>query len=100
LAHAYVERVILEQFVHGIGQVDDPAIAAVLKKLCDLYALWHLEQHKGWYLETGYFEGAKTKAIRRQIDKLAYAVSRDALALVDAFAIPDQCLAAPIAVKM
>ena len=38
-------------------------------------------------------------AIRRQIDKLAYEVSRDALALVDAFAIPDQCLAAPIGMK-
>jgi acyl-CoA oxidase len=97
LAHAYVERVILEQFVQGISQVDDPALVVVLKKLCDLFALWHLEQHKGWYLEAGYFEGTKTKAIRRQIDKLAYNLSRDALALVDAFAIPDPCLAAPIA---
>jgi len=99
LAQAYVERVILERFVHGITQVDDPALAAVLKKLCDLFALYHLEQHKGWYLEAGYFDGNKTKAIRRQVDKLCYVISRDAVALVDAFAIPAQCLAAPIAMQ-
>jgi len=99
LAQAYVERVILEQFVHGIAGVDDPALRAVLKHLCDLYALYHLEQHKGWYLEAGYFDGNKTKAIRRQVDKLCYVISRDAVALVDAFAIPAQCLAAPIAMQ-
>lgn len=99
LAQAYVERVILEQFVAGIARIEDPAPAAVLKQLCDLYALWQLEQHKGWYLETGYFEGAKTKAIRRQIDKLCYEISREAVPLVDAFAIPEQCLAAPIVVR-
>lgn len=97
LAQAYIERVILEQFVAGVDQVDDPALAAVLKPICDLFALSHLEQHKGWYLETGYFEGNKTKAIRRQVDALCYEVSRMAVPLVDAFAIPDPCLAAPIA---
>jgi acyl-CoA oxidase len=97
LAQAYIERVILEQFVAGIAQVDDPTLVAVLKPLCDLFALWHLEEHKGWYLETGYFEGNKTKAIRRQVDALCYEVSRLAVPLVDAFAIPNQCLAAPIA---
>ncbi len=99
LAQAYVERVILEQFIQGVAEVDEPALAAVLKKLCDLYALYQMEQHKGWYLEAGYFEGSKTKAIRRQVDKLCYAVSRDAVGLVDAFAIPEQSLSAPIAVK-
>ncbi|MBX3010795.1 MAG: acyl-CoA dehydrogenase family protein [Caldilineaceae bacterium] len=97
LAQAYVERVILEQFVCGVTQVDEPALHKVLKQLCDLYALWQLEQHKGWYLETGYFEGNKTRAIRRQIDNLCGEISQAAVALVDAFAIPDPCLAAPIA---
>lgn len=99
LAQAYIERVILAQFVAGIAQVDDPTLVAVLKLLCDLFALWHLEQHRGWYLEAGYFEGNKTKAIRRQVDILCYEVSRMAVPLVDAFAIPDPCLAAPIALK-
>lgn len=97
LGQAYVERVILEQFVAGMARVEDPALHPVLKKLCDLYALWQIDQHKGWYLESGYFEGAKTKAIRRQIDTLCAELSHEAVALVDAFAIPEQCLAAPIA---
>lgn len=99
LAQAYVERVILEQFVAGVASVAEPTLAAVLKKLCDLYALWHLEQHKGWYLEAGYFDGTKTKAVRRQIDALCADLRPEAVALVDAFAIPDQCLAAPIALQ-
>ena len=97
LAQAYVERVILEQFVAGVARVEDPALTTVLKKLCDLYALWQLDQHKGWYLESGYFEGNKTKAIRRQIDTLCAELRHEAVALVNAFAIPEQCLAAPIA---
>lgn len=96
LAQAYVERVILEQFVAGVAEIADPALTTVLKKLCDLYALWQLDQHKGWYLESGYFESAKTKAIRRQIDALCVELRCEAVALVEAFAIPEQCLAAPI----
>ena len=99
VAQAYVERVILEQFVAGVALVEDPTLQPVLTDLCALFALSHLEQHKGWYLEAGYFEGVKTKAIRRQIDELCYAVSRIAVKLVNAFAIPEQCLAAPIAVE-
>ncbi|MEZ4862555.1 MAG: acyl-CoA dehydrogenase [Caldilineaceae bacterium] len=97
VAHAFVERVILEQFVAAIAMVEDPALAQVLKQLCDLFALAQIEQHKGWYLEAGYMEGGKTKAIRRQVDQLCLALSHEAVGLVAAFAIPDQCLAAPIA---
>jgi len=80
-----------------VARVEEPALSAVLKKLCDLYALWQIDQHKDWYLESGYFEGNKTKAIRRQIDSLCADLRYEAVALVDAFAIPDACLAAPIA---
>ncbi len=97
LAQAHIERVILEQFVAGVERCGEPLLAAVLKKLCDLFALWHIEKHKGWYLEHGYLEGVKTKAIRRQVNQLCYEISREAVALVNAFGIPDQCLAAPIA---
>ena len=99
LAQAYVERVILEQFIDGVAQVEDEALASVLGKLCNLYALSRIEVHKGWFLEHGYLEGNKTKAIRRQIDQLHRELAPDAVVLVDAFGIPDQLLAAPIAVS-
>jgi len=97
LANAYVERLVLEQFVAGVERCEDPSLRAMLKKLCDLYALWAIEQDKGWFLESGYIEPIKSKAIRKQVDQLCYEVSRNAVDLVGAFGIPDSVLAAPIA---
>jgi acyl-CoA oxidase len=68
-----------------------------LKGLCDLFALEHLEQAKGWYLENGLMSGTESKAITRLVNRLCAQVRRDAIASVDAFGIPDACLAAPIA---
>lgn len=99
LGHAYVERVLLEQFVAKVDSVTDETLVLVLTRLKDLYALSLLEEHKGWYLENGYVEGTKTKAIRRQVEKLCLELRPDAVGLVDAFGIPDALLAAPIAVK-
>ncbi len=97
VAQAYVERVILEQFLAGIAAVEDADLGAILTKLAQLFALSLIEQHKGWYLEHGFLSGEKSKAIRRQVDQLAYEVSREAVPLVDAFGIPNQVLKAPIA---
>ena len=42
-------------------------------------------------------KGNKTKAIRKMIDEVCLTVREDTLDLVNAFQIPDVCLAAPIA---
>jgi len=98
LAEAYVERQVLEQFIAKIDSAEDPATKAALNKLCQLYALHTIEQHKGWYLEDEYMNGAKTKAIRRVVDELCEEVRAEALGYVEAFDIPDYLLAAQIAV--
>ena len=98
LAEAYVERQVLEQFMAKIDSVEDPATKEALNKLCQLYALHTIEQHKGWYLEDEYMSGAKTKAIRRVVDELCADVREEALGYVAAFDIPDYLLAAKIAV--
>jgi acyl-CoA oxidase len=90
---AFVEFVILEQFVKQIENTKDAGCKAVLKKLCDLFALSQIEKNKGWYLENGYMEGVKTKAIRKLVDKLCSEVRQEAVPLVDAFSIPESCLA-------
>jgi len=97
LAQAFIERVTLERFAITADAVDTAPLRTLLGQLRSLYALATIEEHKGWYLEHGYFDGVKTKAIRRQVDALCAAVRADAAALVDAFAIPDEVLAAPIA---
>lgn len=96
LAQAYIERVTLERFILVVEAVETQRVRGVLDRLRSLYALATLEEHKGWYLEHGYFDGVKTKAIRRQVDALCAEARDDAGVLVDAFAIPDEVLAAPI----
>ena len=97
LALAYVERVILERFQATLGELDDESLRPVLGRLYDLWALWRIEQDRGWFLENGYLEGNKAKAIRALVNSLLAEVRPDALGLVAAFGIPDNCLAAPIA---
>ncbi|QSQ22987.1 acyl-CoA dehydrogenase family protein [Pyxidicoccus parkwayensis] len=96
LAHAHVERLVLEQFLKGVEAVREPGLKTVLGRLCDLYGLSCLESASGWFLEHGLLEGSKARAIRKEVERLCAEVRPDAVALVDAFGIPDTCLAAPI----
>jgi len=97
LAEAFAERIVLEKFAEGVEACEDLNLKTVLKKMCDLYALHTIEKHKGWFLESGYLEGNKTKAIRRLVDELCAVLREEAGGLVEAFAIPDKLLGAPIA---
>ena len=99
VAQAYLERVVLEQFQLAIKAVEDEKSRQILKKLNQLYALSQIEKNKAWYLEDGYMEAVKTKAIRKMVNQLCWDIRPDAVSLVNAFDIPESCLAAPIAVK-
>lgn len=91
-ALAYVERVVLEQFRKQVEHVPDEHCRRSLDKLVCLFALSQIEKNKGWYLENGYLEGVKTKAIRKLVDRLCSEVREEAVPLVDAFRIPGNCL--------
>jgi acyl-CoA oxidase len=97
LAEAYAERQVLESFLQGIAAISDQTLQRALRKLGDLFALYHLEKHKGWFLENGFMSGKKSKAITKHVTRLCAEMRPDAVGLVDAFGIPDQCLSAPIA---
>ena len=99
VAQAYLERVVLEQFQESIKTVEDEKSKEILTKLNQLYALSQIEKNKGWYLEDGYMEAVKTKAIRKMVNQLCWDIRPDAVSLVNAFDIPESCLAAPIAVN-
>jgi len=65
--------------------------------LLALRALARLEADAGWLLEHGVLEAGKARAIRKQVDALCRELRPAALGLMEAFAIPDEVLAAPIA---
>ncbi|PEN14110.1 acyl-CoA oxidase [Longibacter salinarum] len=96
LAEAHAERVTLEAFIQENDTVEDESVRAVLDRLRSLFALHAIETDRGWFLEAGVLGSAKSKAIRTEVNRLCEEVRPDAEALVDAFAIPDASLAAPI----
>jgi acyl-CoA oxidase len=97
LGVAHAKRITLDRFVDAIERVDDAQLSERLDAVRMLFALAQLEQDRGWFLEEGYFEGRKAKAIRGEVNALCGEIRPWAHDLVDAFAIPDACLAAPIA---
>jgi acyl-CoA oxidase len=96
LAEAYSERQVLESFLEAVARAPEQTLQPPLRKLADLFALYHLERQKGWFLENGFMPGNRAKAITSHVTRLCQEVRQDAVALVDAFGIPDQCLGAPI----
>ena len=99
VGQAYIERVVLEQFQTQVLDTSDVNCKSVLAQLCQLYALHTIETHSAWYLEQGYMEAVKSKAVRREVNQLCWEVRKNALALTDAFGIPESCIGAPIAAR-
>jgi len=95
-ARAHLDTVVLEAFAAALEASEDP-LREPLSLLCDLYALTSLEQAKGFYLEHGRLAPPRCKAITREVNRLCNEVRQLCGQFVDAFGIPDQILAAPIA---
>ncbi len=95
LGEAYTEALVMKTFYQAIESADED-LQPILKDLAALYALHTLESRKGWFLEEEYFAPTKTKHISRMVQNLCLKLRKDAHGLVDAFAIPDELLAADI----
>lgn len=92
VAAAHIDRVTLEAFVAGIDAATDPAVRALLSRVCDLYALSVVEADKGWLLEHGRLTPARAKAITAVVNGLLKELRPHMRTLVDGFAIPDAWL--------
>lgn len=99
LAEAFVERVTLEATATAVKAAEGSSSYNILRKLRSLYALHTIEKHAAWYLEQDYLAATKSKAIRRQVDHLCSELRPEAIALVEAFGIPESLIAAPIALE-
>ena len=87
LSNAHIERVVLEQFIERNKDADNSGLEPWLEKLRSLFALSRLYDDAHWFLESSYLE----------INILCDELRPQAVHLVDAFGIPDNCLSAPIA---
>jgi acyl-CoA oxidase len=98
-ARAHVERVIAEAFAAAIAGCDDPALRAVLDRVCDLHVMATVEADRGWFQEHGRISSTRAKAVTRAVNRLCAELRGHAGALVDGFGIPDEVLGAPIGVR-
>ena len=99
LANAHVERIIIECFRHAVMRAPTPGLSETIDGLATLFALATIEANGAWYLESGYMEPAKTRAIRWLVNELCSEVRKQAVLLVDGFGIPDGVLRAPIGLE-
>jgi acyl-CoA oxidase len=96
-ARAHVDARILEAFTNAVDNVTDPAVKSVLSCLCDLYALATIERERAWFLEHNRLTPTRSKAVTAAVNELCMRLRPYAGLLVDAFAIPEELIVAPIA---
>jgi len=92
LARAYVERSLTQHLDEAVVRAPTPGISEALRSLAALYALSRIEADRGWFLESGYMEAAKARAIRTQVGSLCREVRDHVEILVDGLGVPDVVL--------
>ncbi len=96
LARAHTEQQVLESFTAACARASDPDVAAALESLRALWGVWRLREDVGWFLENDYVSPKKARAIRKTFGDQCAAVRKHAVALVNAFGVPNEALG-PIA---
>ncbi|WP_411118721.1 acyl-CoA dehydrogenase family protein [Streptomyces sp. 058-1L] len=95
VAHAHVERLVLEAFVEKTRTLPEGGNKVALGLLCDLFALSTIEADRAWFMEHGRLTVQRSKAITREVNDLCRKVRPLAGGLVDAWGIPSAMLRAP-----
>jgi acyl-CoA oxidase len=85
-ARAWVDLVVLEAFAAAAEGNE------LLGRLCDLYALHHVERERGYYQEHGRLSASRSKAVIKAVNTLCAQLRPDAKTLVDAFQVPENSL--------
>jgi len=100
LAHAYSDRIIHDAFWEAVKQETNPDVRRNLRLLCELYGLAQIEQDLAWLVANHCVTPLQAKRIPKLVTQICTELRPQAIHLVNAFAIPDACLAAPIAFEM
>jgi acyl-CoA oxidase len=90
LAEAYAELIVLESFQHRIARAQKETVRRSMANLCSLYALSCIENDRAWFLESGYLEPVKSKAIRRELNQACNRHAELAVAYIDGWGIPER----------
>lgn len=93
LAVAHTEWITLRAFLDGVAAAPED-VRPLLADVARLYALERMEADRAWFLEAGYVESPKSRAIRAEVGALCRELREHARVLVDGWGIPDEVLGA------
>ena len=96
-ARAHVDHQVLKSFAAAVERCPDPDQKLLLGRLRDLHLLSLLERERGWFMEHGQLSPARSKTVTAMVTRLCAELRPHAGLLVEAYGIPDQLVAAPIA---
>eukprot|EP00245_Coleochaete_scutata_P005256 TRINITY_DN18686_c0_g1_i1.p1 TRINITY_DN18686_c0_g1~~TRINITY_DN18686_c0_g1_i1.p1 ORF type:complete len:686 (-),score=144.71 TRINITY_DN18686_c0_g1_i1:359-2416(-) len=99
LAESHVECILLNKFVEAVEKCPYPQERAGLKLVCDLYAVDRITMAFGTSRYGNDVPVSRAKAIQAELEALCGEVRQSSEEFVDAFAIPDFLLRAPIGLK-
>ena len=95
LARSYGERVCVEQFIEVVKEETD--VKSVLRDLLLLYTFSVVENDLSWFLTSKTLSLTQGEQVSKAVRNLSSKLSVHALKLVQAFQVPDNSTAAPIA---
>jgi acyl-CoA oxidase len=96
LADVHSWRYFLILYQQGIRRHKHTPVYGMLHKMGQLMSTFVLQKHLDLFLEEGYFNGSHAKMIRQLFLDQCKDLRKDAIPLIDAWAIPDFILKAPI----
>lgn len=91
-ARAHIETRILEAFSRGVDECEGEAEKAMLGRICDLYAISVINEHRAWYQEHGRISSTRAKAVTRNLGAICEELRPHAGDLVDAWRVPECAL--------
>lgn len=97
LVEAYANRRAAEAFLAAAHRTTDEPTRSLLEQALHLFALERLTPHTGPLLADGHLTADTVRALPDAVDRLHTRLAPHALTMVEAFAIPDTILEAPIA---
>ncbi|KAK3834320.1 MAG: hypothetical protein JOS17DRAFT_738678 [Linnemannia elongata] len=96
LADVHSWRYFLILYQQGINRHKHTPVYGMLHKMGQLLSTFVLQKHLDLFLEEGYFNGSHAKMVRQLFLDQCKDLRKDAIPLIDAWAIPDFVLKAPI----
>ncbi len=96
-ARVHVENLVFEQMTEAVARCADDGARERLELLTDMYALSTIQQDRAWFMEHGRISAELSKSITAEVERLMAEMRPLARDLVDAFGVPEESIAAPIA---